>query len=267
MCAANNVDLRIFNPYQTAGLKRIGNDHDGGYIIHFPSLDKVDALANYGVGYNIAFEIAFHKLTGKPVYAFDPTMKKLKYFVAGIKRKEYIATFKQVIKLMLWMAKEGSLKKKGICFIEEGLATKNSSDFKTLDYHLSRYNLRDKRILLKIDIEGAEYDVMNEDSFYEGIDNVVQLIVEFHYLKDRINELSNIIKRLERTHSLVHIHGNNYGETFIYNGKHVPEVIEVVLLHNSFMPQKVLTNTSYPIEGLDRPCNWRKRDIPLDFFK
>src|SRR4051812_35311257 len=109
MNTANGIDLRIFNPYQTAGLKRVGNNHDGGYIIHFPSLNKIDALVNYGVGYNVAFETEFHKLTGKPVYAFDPTMKKLKYFVEGIKRGEYFITFKQMIKLMSWMAKESSL--------------------------------------------------------------------------------------------------------------------------------------------------------------
>ena len=30
-------DLRIFNPYETKGLQRIDNVHDGGYVVHGPS--------------------------------------------------------------------------------------------------------------------------------------------------------------------------------------------------------------------------------------
>src|SRR3954468_6458584 len=78
---ANAVDLKIFNPYKVNGLKRVGNSNDGGYVIHAPSLEHVDCLMNYGVGYNVEFEKQFNKLTGVPVYAFDPTMKKAKYFI------------------------------------------------------------------------------------------------------------------------------------------------------------------------------------------
>jgi len=264
---SNAVDLKIFHPYKVDGLKRIGNKNDGGYIVHLPSLQQVDCLLNYGVGYNVAFEKEFHKLTNAPVYAFDPTMKKLKYFVAGIKQGEYFITAKQVVKLMLWLAQENSLEKHGIHFIEEGLSDKNTEDFKTLDYHLLKYNLRDKNIFLKIDIEGAEYDIIRHESFYNNLKNVMQLIFEFHFLDKRLPEISDLISKLEPTHSLVHIHGNNNGGTFSYNGKNVPDIVEAVFLHNSFLPVKKLSSADYPVEGLDYPCNWRRKDIPLNFFK
>jgi len=34
--------LKIFNPYKINNLKRLGNNYDGGYIIHEPSLKNID---------------------------------------------------------------------------------------------------------------------------------------------------------------------------------------------------------------------------------
>ena len=96
---------------------------------------------------------------------------------------------------------------------------------------------------------------------------MIQLVIEFHYLKTRLGELEEIMNKLGRTHSLIHIHGNNIGGTFSYDSKTVPEVIEAVFLHNSFIPEKVISTESYPIKGLDLPCNSKWEDIPLDFFK
>ncbi len=82
-----------------------------------------------------------------------------------------------------------------------------------------------------------------------------------------MDKISNIIKNLAHTHSLIHIHGNNNGSTFTLCGKKIPEVIETTFLHNSFLPDKTLSAVDYPIRDLDRPCNRHKEDIILDFFK
>src|SRR5436305_533796 len=116
------------------------------------------------------------------IYSFDPTMKKAKYFIDGFKRGEYVNTVKQIAKLLLWLPKEKELRKYRIEFVEEGLSDKNSDEFKTYEYHLSKYNLKDKKVFLKIDIEDAEYDVFKDESFYKYFDNVVQLVIEFHCL-------------------------------------------------------------------------------------
>lgn len=261
------IDLKAFHPYKADGLKRIGNTNDGGYVVHFPSLQYVECLINYGVGYNVEFEKEFNKLTNAEVYAFDPTMKKLKFFFEKIKNGEYINTLKQVIKLLIWVSKEKSLKNHKIHFIEEGLSAENNELFKSFDYHLSRYDLHNKKIFLKIDIEGAEYDVLSQNSFYDNLHNVIQLTMEFHYAGENIEKISEIINKLSNTHSLIHIHGNNNGGTFLLNGKQIPEVIEAAFLHNSFLPDKTLSASNYPVEGLDYPCNKKKEDIELTFFK
>ena len=261
------IDLKIFAPYKVEGLQRIGNVHDGGYVVHLPSLQYVDCLMNYGVGYNVRFEKEFYKLTGKPVYAFDPTLKKVSNITDILKRGDLYTGGKQLFRMIMWMLQEKNLPKQGIHLYRRRLGWQQFRAFKTLDYHLTKYNLHNKKLFLKIDIEGAEYDVLKEDSFYTNVQNVVQLVFEFHYVKEKLAELAGIMKRLSQTHSLIHIHGNNNASTFVYNGKNVAEGIEVVFLHNSFVPEKKLSQKSYPVEGLDFPCNWRRKDIVLDFFK
>lgn len=261
------IDLKAFHPYETEGLKRIGNKGDGGYVIHYPSLKDVEIVVNYGVGYNVAFEKTFHRLTNAEIYAFDPTMKKPAYFLQKIKEGRYSETIKQVVKLMIWLSKESSLKKYKIHFIEEGLAAEDSRYYKTLNYHFKKYNLINRKTILKIDIEGGEFDILTKSNFYDSLNNVIQLIFEFHYLKENFEKVAWIIEALKPTHSLIHIHGNNNGGTFSFEGKDIPEVMEVTFLHNSYLPTRALSKLNYPDDGLDYPCNPHRNDIPLNFFR
>lgn len=261
------VDLKVFHPYKADGLKRIGNINDGGYVVHFPSLQYAECLVNYGVGYDVAFEKEFNKITNKPVYAFDPTMKKPAFIWEKIKRGEYKNALKQFISLLLWLLQERNLKKHNIHFVEEGLSADNTESFKSFGYHLSKYNLIDKKIFLKIDIEGAEFEVLGENSFYNNLNNVIQIAIEFHQAGENLEKITEIINKLSNSHSLIHIHGNNCGLTFPYNGKQIPEVFEATFLHNSFLPDKTLSALDYPVEGLDFPSSDKEEEIQLDFFK
>jgi hypothetical protein len=264
---SKTIDLKIFNPYKADGLQRIGNTRDGGYVVHFPSLQYVECLMNYGVGYDVAFEKEFNKITNKPVYAFDPTMEKLGFFIRKIKNGQYLNTLKQVVSLLLWKVNKRKLSKYNIRFIQEGIGARNTDLFKSFAYHLSKYDLSNKKIFLKIDIEGAEFEIFSDPGFYNSLNNVIQLVVEFHYAGKNLEKINEIITKLSNTHSLIHIHGNNIGGTFTYEGKQIPEVFEVTFLHNSFLPEKILSALNYPIKGLDYPCNKKQEDIKLNFFQ
>ncbi len=133
---------------------------------------------------------------------------------------------------------------------------------------MKEYQLEDKKIVFKIDVDGAEFLVFNDPNIYTQLDNVVQLIIEFHDLDQKIEEVHTIIKKIAATHTLIHIHGNNYGDPFEYKGKKIPKVIEATFIHNSFLPPNVmLSDQNYPIANLDSPCDKSKRDIEHDFFK
>ena len=82
-----------------------------------------------GFGYNVNFEKKFYKLTGKPVYAFDPTLKKISYITDELKGGKLYTGSKHIFRMMMWILQEKNLPKHGIHFIEEGLAGSNSELF------------------------------------------------------------------------------------------------------------------------------------------
>ncbi|HEY0057400.1 MAG TPA: hypothetical protein VGB63_18770 [Pedobacter sp.] len=259
--------LKIFRPNYVSGLKRLGSKFDGGYVIHHPSLKDVDYLVNYGVGYNVDFECDFFRETGAPTLAFDPTLSdttKLKKFATSFSILRLLSELKYFTP---WQFRRLTLKNFKITLIEEGLSDKNLGSYKTLAYHLKKYNLLDKKIMLKVDIEGAEYEVFADDSIYPYLENAVQLVLEFHDLKNNLHQVHAIITKLKTTHTLIHIHANNHGGYFDFNGKRVPELIELSYLRNTYIDAAIPSQANYPIPVLDQPSHKRKPDLKLDFFK
>jgi len=257
--------LKIFHPLQVAGLERLGGNYDGGYIVHAPSLKDAACLVNYGVGYNVSFEKDFSNETGLPVYAFDPTLKDISAVFGDLKRG-IIPFLRHAKNYAVWLFKVGSLKKYNITMVEEGIADKNSGPYKTLAYHLDKYGLTGKNIILKMDVEGAEYPFFNSPATYPLLDNALQIILEFHDVDKNLDNLIAIMDKLSKTHSLIHIHSNNHAGVFNYNGKNVPETLEATFLLNKYLPEKKPATTPYPVPGLDQPCDRLREDIVLDFF-
>jgi len=259
-------DLKIFRPVQVNGLKRLGNRFDGGYIVHGPSLADVEVLINYGVGYNVKFEKDFFKETGAPTLAFDPTLKSIRPIADKLKNGQFIPFLRHLKNYITWKFQESSLPAFHIKYVEEGLSGNDRGEYKTLLYHYNHYGLHEKKSILKIDIEGAEYEVFNDKSVYPLLSNTLQVIIEFHDLAQHMEELITIMTELSKTHALIHIHANNHANTFSFYETAIPGAIEVTFLSNKYLPNKVPSLSSYPIPGLDSPCHKLKADIPLNFF-
>lgn len=258
--------LQKFHPLHADGLKRLGHKYDGGYVIHAPSLKDADYLVNYGIGYNVDFEKDFFKETGIPTLAFDPTLKDVSPFFNYIKKGEVIPFLRYSKNFFLWKFKQKTLKKYNINYIEEGISDTDTDDYKSLAYHLKKYGLTDKNIILKIDVEGAEYPVFSDPAVFGLLHNCIQLIVEFHNLNEHMDFMKGFMTHIAKTHSLIHIHSNNHAGTFKYKGKDVPETLEATFLLNKYLPNKELSKSPYPVPGLDAPSNKTKKDIELAFF-
>jgi hypothetical protein len=258
--------LKKFHPFHVPNLKRLGNKHDGGYIVHYPSLKDADCLINYGVGYNVEFEKQFYQATDKPTLAFDPTLKDLRFIFKPLFRGQIIPFLRYAKNYLVWTVKEKKLPNYKISFYEEGISATDTPDYKTFNFHFNQHKLKDKKFIFKIDVDGAEYEVFNDKSIYLLLQNAVQIYIEFHSLDEKLEQVAEIITNLESTHSLIHIHANNYADTFIYQGRTIPKVIEVSFLLNTYITDKHLSTAGYPVEGLDRPCDSSKEDIVLDFF-
>jgi len=201
----------LLNPKSvTCGLRRIGGNKDGGYLI--PDLNHVfDGLISPGIGDSFSFEVDF---CGKEIRAvlIDATVSKL-----------------------------GNLPTNMI-HLSNMLGPVGSSDgvFITLQDIRREYFSESKSLALQMDIEGAEYEVFKSIQSVDlvGIDLV---LVEFHNLhemngsSDTKNPLIASMKLLQEDFHLVHTHPNNAGGFFLFRFRTIPKVVETTWIRKNLI--------------------------------
>jgi hypothetical protein len=255
-------DLRFLCPVSIAGKMRVGPARDGGYVVYKPSLYNSDVLISYGVGWDIDFELDYCNLTGNRVYMYDPTMFDKGYINGPYCRRPAKKFYKYLLfsyNSYKWKKKMKCLQRRGLWFYNEGLATEKKDKYDIFANHLLNLNIKTKKILLKMDIEGNEYPILSDDNFLKSLHHVDQLILEFHDLKNKLRELENVIRRLKEEYELVHIHGNNFGQWFtLYRNTSdivFPDVVEITLVRKeSLLAEDILDlPADYPCRDLDYP--------------
>ena len=230
---------KLLKPYNIHKTKlRIGNqnldkkEYDGGYIITEHETNICTAFYSYGVGEDITADRDFYNLTKKPCYLYDHTIDGSVVFNSGLPFK---------------------FKREGLGF------TPNCNDFLT---HYKENNTKGE-VILKIDVEGAEYDYLDKVNLEELESKVASLLIEFHHLdnKDAVQVFERIVNKLNKYFVLLHIHCNNYGN--ITDG--IPSVPELSFINKRHVSKIEEQNIIYPVKGLDFPNTYQYDDIQLDF--
>jgi hypothetical protein len=172
-------------------LVRLGGNFDGSYYIPQIYLNKVGLLISIGLGGNVTFEsdilINNPSVVGKLIDKEINTMKlfylrPLKYFLQLNKFKFYYV-LKQCIDFY-FIRKYGNLD-----FVNKFVDKNNFNDLLDDSVNL---NLRDDKIkILKIDIEGGEWDLLDE------IENAAKyfdlLLIEFHNCLKNVEKLEQFL--------------------------------------------------------------------------
>lgn len=221
---------------------RLGPKEDGGYVVSECVLNNIGSLFTYGSGdfisrpENIGFEKDFIKAYKKPVYLFDHTVG--------------IETHKNNL----------------INFFNEGLGFGEKCD--SFFNHYKKLNIKDN-VLLKIDIEGAEYDFFENTDILEISKVVSGMCIEFHSLniKEFRERFINVCANIENLFVLNHIHGNNWGGVFNYNEYNVPIVLELSFVNKKISGEYSVCQDDYPVKDLDYPNKAGEGDIDLYFTK
>ena len=86
-----------------------------------------------------------------------------------------------------------------------------------------------KKIILKMDIEGSEYESLDLDLHY--LRRFQCLIIEFHDIESRIDEFLTITNNIKKDFTLINTHINNFAP--IVNG--IPQVIELCFIRSSLI--------------------------------
>lgn len=275
------VNFSFIRPLSIRQKIRLGQKADGGYVVYAGALSDIDLLVSYGVGWEVSFEEDFNSLTKKGALMFDPTLmgryimkkKVLRRLLVHFRLGQLVRYCKFV--LFIWRKKR-ELAGRNILFVNEGIGVGRTTGYDTLQNHLQRFGLEDKRILLKMDIEGGEYEILSREEFHLRIErNVTQMIIEFHDLKNRLHRFKQVIQRLKQTYEVVHVHGNNCGDTFsVYPDTElcgepvpVPDTLEITLVRKDKIAEAdiLFEKMGYPVNGLDYPNNPRRADYPLYF--
>jgi hypothetical protein len=119
--------------------------------------------------------------------------------------------------------------------------------------------------ILQMDIEGCEYEVLHNIS-----DKLLKkfriIIIEFHKLHQLADRFSfsliaPALRKLLKSHSVVHIHPNNNRRVLKIHGLEIPATMEFTFLRKD----RLITGgqvSSYP-HPLDKKCVSNKRDVVL----
>lgn len=232
--------LEQLTPYDAKGFEkkiRLGNLGDGGYVVPYEILYLIDAAYSYGVENNVNFEKDLIKIKDIPVRLYD-------YSIDDLPEKN-----------------------KNFFFKKEGVATKKKRVFDTFENHLKENNETGKKVLLKLDIEGAEWEVLNK-ILGGPSENIVAIVLELHRLQryEKMIRYIKILKKINSKFTLVHLHGNNNSKLFVFGNKKIPSTLELTFINNNLINEKTVMVSSLPSEQ-DYPNLPWKKDIPLDFWK
>ena len=230
---SNNI-LDYLITYKYDNKIRLGNNYDGGYVI--ANIPDYDCYVSAGVSDEESFSMDFinkFEMNRFNSYAFDGTIEKYPYNYT-----------------------------KNITFIKKNIGANASENIANLGYIMENYN----NIFLKMDIEGCEYEWIQSLNSQQ-LNKFKQLVIEFHGINDDswntlYQDKINCIKKINETHYLFHVHGNNYSKTINF----IPDTIEVTYVRKDlFNCCPLLNDIKFPIEKLDYPCNINKSDYDLSF--
>jgi hypothetical protein len=206
-------------------LVRIGAQRDGGYLIP-DDLEGVEYLFSPGVKDIADFE---NQLADRGIKSFlaDFSIDK-----PPIVRPEFV-------------------------FDKKFLGASDFDPFFTLASWKEKYlNGYSGDLMLQMDIEGYEYEVILSTPA-SVIEQFRIMVVEFHEL-DRLFDaftfklLSTCFEKLLKTHYIVHIHPNNYGEVVKRDEIEIPRVMEFTFL-NRKRAKTVAPQRAFP-HRLDVDC-------------
>jgi len=210
--------------------KRIGAKGDGGYVLLQEIFNDSDTVYSYGIddsenSDSFDTECANHN---KTVFMFDGTIER-----------------------------EQS-KNPRLIFKKENLTADNLRS-----HLLINNNINKKNMILKMDIEGHEYPVIEKNIKLIN-DCFSMMCIEFHGLNNpnyyNYENKNDILELILEYYDIFHMHANNWVERKF----EVPSVMEISFIRKGACSSEL--DCAYPIKGLDFPNCANRNDYSLDWW-
>jgi hypothetical protein len=264
-----NTEINDLAPL-VVDLVRIGNEGDGGYLIPRGLITDCDCLITFGISTEWSFEQHVRSINKRiKMHAVDRTSGTAAFLFSAMRSltsrdangKERFRDFSIYIRHAIRFAK--FFWKPGIRFDRRWIAgvaaTKKDLSISSV---LSRIDA-DQNVLFKIDIEGAEYQIL--PSIISSIDErklaVKCLAIEFHDTQERRGEFLDLVNSLRRHMEIVHLHGNN---CVAAAPDGFPQVVEITFARIENHGTK--KRTSLPLADLDSTNDPTIPDFEIAFY-
>jgi hypothetical protein len=272
-------DFNKCHPIELSGLVRIGNEYDCGYIVSERQIQSTEIILSFGIRNDWTFEEDFSKRKDVKIYSYDYSTKYLPFMEQRFKMNYARIVYNllrlkrsKVLQDIRYIREQKALYKKFKTFFDETNGhffipkfigeydDEINTSFGTIFRELG--NVEDATIFLKMDIEGGEYLCLPQLMPY--LDKINGMAIEFHGLAVADMKFDGILDELSNKFYVAHVHGCNCAK-LIYN-TNIPSVIEITFINKKLVHEKiVLSNKTYPVEGLDSPCDKNKQDYKLVF--
>ena len=235
---------KSFAPYQADSLIRIGRANDGGYLIDSRNPSNSSVLIGMGLSDDWSFEYDFRKIKKVPIYAYDASVSKKIFIKKFIRSLFKFRKFRDVIRNWRVLRSYQNFFSDDVKHIAKYVGVNPDKNFITLKSILDGIDDATKqRIFLKIDIEGAEYRLLDEILNYSSL--IEGMVIEFHDVDLHVKRIEEFIDKFSL--KLIHTHSNNC--SFI-SKNNLPTAIECTFTSR---PTDSSRNIRLP-HTLDMPC-------------
>ena len=236
-----------WKPINTSGMVLIGPKCDGGYVVTEAAAKAANLLVSMGVNDDWRFEEDFRKRTGASVVAYDGTVNWwfwTRHALRSIQRTDFRRLGRYASYRRFFTGEKVQHRKQMIGDGRNG--TVSVSDILR--------EFPDQQIFLKMDIEGSEYEVL--DQIVAEQDRFAGIAMEWHEISRRRNDVTKFIAAMT-TFSVVALHVNNWGGTD-RNGD--PQCLEMTLTQKRF----VVTDETASVPTMP-PNNLNSAEVELKY--
>ena len=267
------------NP-QMSDLVRLGRKGDGGYLIPRQVLEEANGCLSLGLGIDWSFEKAFfelkkEKITPNGIIFFDASisvfgiLKSLKYMLLRThneivnkklpsgERKYQFEDFKRTLIGLVNFFPAFKFGHNRFVHVRKFVVSKVARENEISFIDALSYRSDPLRTIVKIDIEGGEWDLLRNKQDVDLLADVPALIMEMH---GTMREEFGVLVELLKYHFwIAHLHGNT-SDRCTESG--MPLYLEMTFVNKRFASESGI-RTKLPIDGLDFPM--RPGEEPYEF--
>ena len=257
------VQLSDLHPVACASLARVGNTHDGGYVVPLEAVQASGALLSFGLSHDWTFERDFKSRNATAiVHCYDHTVSlrtAFQYSVGQLLRCIVLLRASAFRRAFTWIDYLLFFRADKIHFRQRVWYDRQNNSV-TIDDAFGRLPAHGP-VFVKMDIEGSEYRVL--DDLLRHSRDITAMAIEFHDIDILSGLFNSLIEKIKQDFYIVHIHGNNMGGTTPF---HFPNAPELTFLNKRFFSSPPSPSSlKYPVPGLDNPNHPRLPEFAFEF--